>query len=105
MIIVMWIKVLIALLGVITVLLLFGTKVVNWETVDETAGESYNEATVYGIILIGICSTAAAVLTFFYFRILSIVSLGLGLSALAYGLHIASCKGMLFFVSVPGLFS
>lgn len=99
----MWIKVLIAILGVVTVVLLFGTKVVNWETVEDTAGESYNDATVWGIILIGVCSTMAAVLTFFYFKVLSIVSLGLGLSALAYGLHIASCKGMFMFVSVWGL--
>lgn len=96
----MWVKVLIAVLGVIVVALLFGTKIINWETVEETAGESYNEATVWGIILIGVCSTVAAVLTFWYFKVLSFISLGLGVSALLYGLHIANAKGMLFVISL-----
>jgi len=90
-----WIKILIAVLGVIVVLLLFGTKVINWETIEDTEGASYNDMTVIGLILIGVCSTLAGVLSFLYFKVLSIVSLGLGVSCLVYGLHIAVCKGMI----------
>jgi len=93
----MFVKIALALLAVAVVILLFGTKIINWETVEVTNGESYSESAVVGIIGIGVCSLASTLITWWVHKGLGLISLGLGVSSLIYGLHIAMCKGMWFF--------
>lgn len=95
------IAIILAVISIISVVALTGTKFLNVKNMEEQGGDasSYHEMSAVLYIVVGILMMTSGIITFYLTKHISafIIPFGLGVTLLGYGFYICYLKGIVSF--------